>query len=161
MVSPMPVLSLVVSMRVLLAAIVVAGCATSNKKISNTAPAHSDASCPEVEPPKPDSAPPIIHIDDSNVARTPFVSLMIDGHWAAWNTRVLEAWKPQPFNPDPPLKPDEIDSIEVVKPALAERLYHSCPGVAVVVIRTKSGKWRPISPVGPRIDNPAPQAPKL
>jgi len=146
----MPLVSPVASMRVLLAAIVVAGCAASSKKISSTAPAHAGASCPDIEHPKPDSAPPIIHIDDSNVARSQFVSVIIDGQWAEWNAPNsarggLEA-NAMRVNSNPTLERSDIEGIEVFKPALAQHLYYSCPGVAVVVIRTKGGKWRPISP---------------
>jgi hypothetical protein len=78
------------------------------------------------------------------------VSIIIDGQWAEWNAPNsarggLEA-NALTVNSNPPLERSEIKSIEVFKPTLAEHLYHSCPGVAVIVIRTKSGKWRPVSP---------------
>jgi hypothetical protein len=77
------------------------------------------------------------------------VSVIIDGQWAEWNApnsarAGLEA-HPLTLNSNPPLKQSEIESVDVFKSALAERLYKSCPGVAVIVIRTKSGKWPPVT----------------
>jgi len=67
-----------------------------------------------------------------------FVSILIDGQRAAWNEPKNN---PGPeYGPD--LDPNDIETVEVLKPAVARSRYGTCPGV---VITTKSKRWHPSS----------------
>ena len=66
-----------------------------------------------------------------------YVSILIDGLWAAWNDNGTG----QMLGAD--LKPDEIERVEVLKSAAAQKAYGTCPGVGLIIITTKSKNWHP------------------
>ena len=68
-----------------------------------------------------------------------YVSILIDGQWAAWNDS--NAGGGRPLGPD--VDANDVDRVEISKPAAAQREYGTCPGVGLIIITTKSKKWRP------------------
>ena len=79
-----------------------------------------------------DGRAPLLH-------RAGYVSILVDGQRAAWN---------QPNeNPGPQnglgLDPNDIETVERLKPVVARSAYGTCPGVTLILITTKSKHWRP------------------
>jgi hypothetical protein len=79
------------------------------------------------------------------------VSFIVDGQRAIWNvpnsTQIgIEVGRgPMPeFNPL--IDRGNVQSVKALQPDEAKRLYNACPGVLVVLIRTKAGNWRPAIP---------------
>ena len=100
------------------------------------------AHCPPdaTEPRAPARRDSSIRIRNSEVSQVhaKYVTIIIDGFVAAWNTtRILDELN------GPPISPEEIKTVEVPKRQNAERRYGVCPGVAILLIETKSGSWRP------------------
>jgi hypothetical protein len=74
-----------------------------------------------------------------SLTKAVFMNIVIDDQRAAMNVpkyQINEA-----FTFDPPLDPREILSITTLSPSEGARWYRPCPGVEVIMIRTKSGKW--------------------
>src|SRR5258705_4033483 len=123
-----------------LALAIIIGCAGRSSRRDawsiSVAPPPGD-SCPSLPdssatPPAVDSMGPI-RIRDGPVHDV-HVSIVIDGRWAAWNDG-------RSLGPD--LDPDDVASVEIVKPPAARTRYGTCPGVGLIVVTTKSKKWRP------------------
>ena len=74
-----------------------------------------------------------------SVRKAAFMNIVIDDKRAAMNVPRYEINEAFTFHP--PLDPREILSITQLLPSEATRWYRPCPGVDVVMIRTKSGKW--------------------
>ena len=70
------------------------------------------------------------------------VSILIDGYWFAWNDSGDGSTPAR----GPDLDPSDVNRVEVVKPAAAAQAYGTCPGVGLIIITTKSKKWRPFAP---------------
>ena len=125
----------------------VLGCGGKTSRLASTTPipgpndscpAITDAGTPDsaVVPATKDSNPRIL-VRDGPRLHPIYVSVLIDGQWAAWNDDERGA---NFLGPD--LDPKDIDRIEVIKGAHG-RPYGVCPGVGLIVITTKSKKWRP------------------
>ena len=70
-----------------------------------------------------------------------YMSAVIDGSIAQWNQpRSSMSDYVSPFNP--PIKPGELKSMRLAN-ASEEKRYGACLGVALIIIETKSGNWRP------------------
>lgn len=74
-----------------------------------------------------------------SVRKTAFMSIVIDDKWAAMNLPRYELNEAFTFHP--PLDPRDILSITPLSPSEGARWYRPCPGVQVMMIRTRSGKW--------------------
>ena len=70
-----------------------------------------------------------------------YMSVVIDGNIANWNrpTSSMSDYV-SPF--DPPIKPGELKSMRLAN-ASEEQRYGTCLGVALIIVETKSGNWRP------------------
>ena len=74
----------------------------------------------------------------------PYVSILIDGQRAAWNApNDTPRTDSGPFPKGPDLDPNDIERAEILRPPAAQQAYATCPGVGLVLITTKSKKWRP------------------
>ena len=65
-----------------------------------------------------------------------YVSILVDGQWAAWNEGKMVG---------PDLDPNDISRLDVLQASAAHREYGTCPGVGLIIIQTKSKSWRPYS----------------
>lgn len=74
-----------------------------------------------------------------SLRKAAFMNIVIDDKRAAMNIPRYEINEAFTFHP--PLDPREIMSIAPLSPSEGARWYRSCPGVEVIMIRTKSGKW--------------------
>jgi hypothetical protein len=102
-------------------------------------------SCPTIrDSTVPDSSPALASLDlrgrrilvRDGPSPPQYVSILIDGQWAAWNDaqgRIL----------GPDLDPKDIETVDVLKGPTARLAYGTCPGVGLIIITTKSKKWRP------------------
>ena len=73
--------------------------------------------------------------------RAEYMSVVIDGNIAFWNRRTASMGHfVNPF--DPPINPAELKSMRRAN-ASEEQRYGTCPGVALLIIETKSGNWHP------------------
>jgi hypothetical protein len=69
---------------------------------------------------------------------TRYVTTIIDGYVAEWNVTHDRG----EYN-GPPVSANDVGQLEMQIGTYAERRYGVCPGVAALVIATKSGSWRP------------------
>jgi len=99
---------------------------------AGSCPVISDTTSPST---RADSAPHVLIRDGP--PHFGYVSILIDGQWAAWN----DGGSGPALGPD--LKPDDVDHVEIVKGLAAQQRYGTCPGVGLIVITTKSRTWRP------------------
>jgi len=83
------------------------------------------------------------HPTDSS-PRAVYMSLVVDGQRATINVPVFQNNEAPLFYPS--ISPADIVSITPLSPSEGARWYRPCPGVQVVLIRTKSGNWRPENP---------------
>jgi len=74
-----------------------------------------------------------------SLRKAAFMNIVIDDKRAAMNISKYEINEAFTFHP--PLDPRDILSITPLSPSEGARWYRSCPGVEVIMIRTKSGKW--------------------
>jgi len=75
-----------------------------------------------------------------------YITYLVDGQVAFRNQPSRRTRTPSEasgFGSGPDLDPGDIESVEVVKPPAAQRTYGTCPGVALILITTKSKKWHP------------------
>ena len=102
---------------------------------TGTCPVIPDSTVPDssARPAPSDSTPRVIIRDGPT--QHGYVSILIDGQWATWNN--------EPLGPD--LDPNDVDRVEVLKSVIASRAYGTCPGVGLIIITTKTKKWRPSS----------------
>ena len=114
--------------------------------------AQSKPMCPSPDsvsaPPVPTTAVPSasgrtrIRIRDGGAPR--FITYVVDSQFVLLqDNSARDSMSRQVLND---LSPDDIESIIVLKetgPASEWRTWHSCPGVPVVLIVTKSKRWRP------------------
>jgi ferredoxin-like protein FixX len=120
-------------------------CVPNNQR-SNAGRSSLDATCPATRYTDTDRASPDLSV--SSRANAEFVSFIVDGQRAAWNLPnstqlgIEYSEGPMPrFNP--PIDPRNIQSIKILQPTEAKRLYNACPGVLLAVVTTKAGDWRP------------------
>jgi len=106
------------------------------------APSQATDSCPSLTDSTAATVASDVVIDgrERPVPGTRYVSVLIDGQRAAWN-ELSYRWGTD----GPDLNPDDIDTVEVVKPHVAQSAYGTCPGVGLILITTKSKKWHPYS----------------
>jgi hypothetical protein len=69
---------------------------------------------------------------------TKYATTIIDGYVAEWNVTDDRG----EYN-GPPISANDVRHLEMQIGTHAERRYGVCPGVAALVITTKSGSWRP------------------
>jgi hypothetical protein len=74
----------------------------------------------------------------ARTVETKYHTTIIDGYVAEWNTTHDRG----AYN-GPPIASTDIEYLEAQIGTYAERRYGVCPGVAALVIATKSGSWRP------------------
>jgi hypothetical protein len=79
-----------------------------------------------------------------SLPRAVFISFVIDGQRATINVPKFQISEAPIFYP--PLNPADILSISPLSPSEGAHWYRPCPGVEVIMIRTKSGNWRPDNP---------------
>jgi hypothetical protein len=79
-----------------------------------------------------------------SLPRAVFMSFVIDGQRATINVPKFQFSEAPLFYPS--VDPADIVSITPLSPSEAARWYKPCPGVEVIMIRTKSGNWRPSYP---------------
>jgi len=72
------------------------------------------------------------------------MSFVIDGQRATINVPKFQISEAPMFYP--PLDPADILTITPLSPSEGAHWYRPCPGVEVIMIRTKSGNWRPDNP---------------
>jgi hypothetical protein len=75
-----------------------------------------------------------------------YITYLVDGQVALRNQPNRRTRTPSEatgFGSGPDLDPADIESVEIVKPLAAQRAYGTCPGVALILITTKSKKWHP------------------
>jgi hypothetical protein len=73
-----------------------------------------------------------------------YMSFVIDDQRATINVPKFQFSEAPIFYPS--VNPDDILSITPLSPSEAARWYRPCPGVEVIMIRTKAGNWRPDIP---------------
>ena len=76
-----------------------------------------------------------------SLPRALFMSFVIDGQPATINVPKFQNSEAPLFYP--PLNPADILSIKPLSPSEGAHWYRPCPGVEVIMIRTKAGNWRP------------------
>jgi len=99
--------------------------------------------CPTIDSstaPVPDTGK--IRIRDGPLRRVPYVNMLIDGYWFWWNDPQDGSIPPR----GPDLDPNDVKRVEVLQPAAAAQAYGTCPGIGLIIITTKSKKWRPFAP---------------
>jgi hypothetical protein len=69
------------------------------------------------------------------------MSFVVDSQRATINVPKYRISEAPMFYPE--LNPNDIASITPLSPSEAAHWYRPCPGVEVIMIRTKSGTWRP------------------
>jgi hypothetical protein len=69
---------------------------------------------------------------------TKYITTIIDGFVAEWNA----SGNGGEYN-GPPIAQKDVEHLRVQFGPDAERRYGVCPGVATLLIETKSGSWRP------------------
>jgi hypothetical protein len=74
-----------------------------------------------------------------------FMSFVIDGHRATMYVPKFQVSEAPMFYPE--VDPGDILSMTPLSRTEAARWYRPCPGVEVIMIRTKAGNWRPKYPV--------------
>jgi hypothetical protein len=79
-----------------------------------------------------------------SLPRALFMSFVIDGQRATINVPKFQISEAPMFSP--PLDPADILTITPLSPSEGAHWYRPCPGVEVIMIRTKSGNWRPDNP---------------
>ena len=84
-------------------------------------------------------------LDLDTTRKAPFVSFVIDGRRAAMNIPT-DRWNEVPIL-DHPFDASQIVSITHLSPRDGAQWYKPCPGVMIIVIRTKTGDWGSNSPV--------------
>ena len=82
------------------------------------------------------------HSTDS-APRALYMSFVVDGQRATINVPTLAFIESPLFHPS--INPDDIVSMTPLSPSEGARWF-PCPGVQVILIRTKSGNWRPENP---------------
>jgi hypothetical protein len=82
-----------------------------------------------------------------SLPRALFMSFVIDGHRATINVPTFQVSEAPMFYPS--INPSDLLSITPLSPSEGARWYRPCPGVQVIMIRTKSGNWRPEKPKQP------------
>ena len=70
-----------------------------------------------------------------------YMSFVVDSQRATINVPKYQNSEAPLFYPE--LSPSDIVSITPLSPGEAAHWYRPCPGVEVIMIRTKSGTWRP------------------
>jgi hypothetical protein len=73
-----------------------------------------------------------------------YMNFIVDGQRATINVPTFQYSEAPLFYPS--ISPADIVSITPLSPSEGARWYRPCPGVQVVLVRTKSGNWRPETP---------------
>ena len=73
-----------------------------------------------------------------------YMSFVIDDQRATINVPKFQTGEAPMFYP--PLNPTDIVSITPLSASEGAHWYRPCPGVEVIMIRTKAGNWRPDIP---------------
>lgn len=73
-----------------------------------------------------------------------YMSFVIDDQRATINVPKFQTGEAPLFYPS--VNPADILSITPLSPSEAALWYRPCPGVDVIMIRTKAGNWRPDNP---------------
>jgi hypothetical protein len=73
-----------------------------------------------------------------------YMSFVVDGERATINVPTFQYSEAPLFHPS--INHADIVSMTPLSPSEGARWYRPCPGVQVVLIRTKSGNWRPENP---------------
>jgi hypothetical protein len=74
----------------------------------------------------------------ARTVETKYITTIIDGYVAEWNATGNRG----EYN-GPPIAQKDVEHVGVQFGPYAERRYGVCPGVAALLIDTKSGSWRP------------------
>ena len=74
-----------------------------------------------------------------SLRKAAFMNIVIDDKRAAMNIPKYQTNEAFTFHP--PLDPRDILSVAPLSPSEGARWYRPCPGVEVIMIRTKSGQW--------------------
>jgi outer membrane receptor protein involved in Fe transport len=83
------------------------------------------------------------------------VTILVDGQFAVHNQPAAQGYEldgsheTAGFGSGPDIDPNDVESVEVLKSAAARNAYGTCPGVALILITTKSKKWHPYT-TGPK-----------
>ncbi len=81
----------------------------------------------------------VVRIGEHSLQGVRYVTILVDGQRAAWN----EPTSTSGSSLGPDIDPNDIEHVELLKGDSARRAYGTCPGVALLLITTKSKTWHP------------------
>ena len=128
----------------ILCLLVALGCAGQTRSSASPAAPLGPDTCPPLTSPGHDTV--AVQLSEDATHGVLYITYLIDGQVALRNQpsrRPQTPSEPGGFGSGPDLDPADIESVEVVKPPAAQQAYGTCPGVALIVITTKSKKWHP------------------
>jgi hypothetical protein len=128
----------------LLAALGCAGrTAPTTRAIAPATAALGPDTCPPMTPTDQDTA--AVHLGEDATRDGLYITYLVDGQVALRNqpNRRRTSSEAAGFGSGPDLDPADIQSVEILKPLAAQRAYGTCPGVALILITTKSKTWHP------------------
>ncbi len=128
--------------------LVALGCAgqtrSSTQAVASPAVPLGPDTCPPLTSPGHDTV--AVQLSEDATHGILYITYLVDGQVAFRNQPSRRTRTPSEasgFGSGPDLDPGDIESVEVVKPPAAQRTYGTCPGVALILITTKSKKWHP------------------